>query len=263
MRWPKYIYLNPFFRLCSSKSSGNYVFVVGAPRSGTTLVANIISNHRGICSLRSETGLFSWRESFLLFEGKAGRNSYEYNKLRKECPNVVQLFDEIAADTMMKSGCARFLEKTPQHVFHIGFILEHFPKSTIVNVVRNPKDAFVSSRANKAVVQNTPASFAKYWRRCIEARRRYSDREEIVDVHYECLVRNPTIETKRIMAALGESFEPEQISPAMMRDDPRAGSQQFRHLGGAITTASVGRWKAELSENEVQIIDGLVSDIYT
>lgn len=261
MRIPKYVYLNPFFRLCRTISEQKHVFVVGAPRSGTTLLANVIANHSNFCSLNSETDLFGWRSSFLLFEGKAGRHSGEFNKFRRQFPDVVQLLDGLADECKKEHGCETFVEKTPQHVFHLAFILKHFPESKIINVIRDPKDAFLSSKSNKSVVQVTPRAFAIYWKKCIEARQDMGDNVAIADVRYEQFVSSPSTELEQLMGWLGEQYEPSQIDPEEMSKHPLSGEAAFRLLGKKISTASVGRWRSELTGKEVETIDRLVGGL--
>lgn len=254
MRIPKYIYLNPFYRNCFTSSPERHIFVVGPPRSGTTLLANVLANHSNLCSLASETNMFGWRSNFFLFEGGAGRNSYELNKLRHSKRNLVELFDSIAAECRTENSCERFVEKTPQHVFHIRYILRHFPESRIIFIYRDPRDGFVSSRSNRHIAQKSPQSFSRYWRRCVLSRMNYCRDARIIDLKYEDFVQEPEDELKRIMSFLGETFEPSQISPNRMSQNPRAGTASFRLLGGPISSVSIGRWRTELSANDESVI---------
>jgi hypothetical protein len=254
MRLPKHIYLNPFFRICHTKSSERHVFVVGAPRSGTTLIANVISNHSKFCSLSAETDIFGWKSCFAIFEGSAGMHSGEFNQFRRQFSNVVELVDGLANKCKKQFSSERFVEKTPQHVFHLSFILKHFPQAQVVNVVRDPRDAFVSSKSNKSVVQNNAIKFTKYWRQSISSRQQFVGHKAIKDIRYECFVRSPEFELKELMSWLGADFEPDQIRSDVMANHPRAGHDAFRLLGKPISTASVGRWKSELNLEEVNSI---------
>jgi hypothetical protein len=197
----------------------------------------------------------------LLFEGKVGRHSSEFHALRRQCTNVVELFDRLADECKLRIGGTRYVEKTPQHVFHIGFILKHFPQAQIVNVLRDPRDCFLSSRSNRSVPQNSPKAFASYWKRSILARQKFAGNAAITDIHYETLCQGPQTALATLMEWLGSTFEPGQISPSMMAKDPRAGSKAFRMLGKPISASSVGRWRKSLKQTEIDELENVLKDV--
>jgi len=196
--------------------------LLAPPRSGTTLISNVIANNKNVCSLRSETNIFSWLTCFSVFEGVAGYNSYQLNLLRKKHNNVVKLIDDLSRLCKEKTNSNRFLEKTPQHVFHLNFITKHFPNAQIVNIVRDPRDGFLSSKSNDGVTQESPKSYGLYWKKSVEARRKLMSNPSIFDITYESLTNNPKEEIKKLMIWLGLDFEEKQISP---------GSKEFALLG--------------------------------
>lgn len=261
MRWPKFIYLNPFFRLCPKRSDEDHIFVVGAPRSGTTLVSNVIANNSAVCSLGSETNIFSWHTCFALFDGKAGLNSDDFNSLRKRHRNVVDLLDELSKSRKTESGRSRFLEKTPQHVFHLGFITKHFPNAKIVNVIRDPRDAYLSSKSNNAIRQKSAHHYGTYWKKSIQARQKFIGHPSIIDIKYESLTNNPSKEFTKLMSWLELDYEESQISPSKMVKDPRAGSKEFRLLGKEISNERNGMYQKELSADEIQEVETAAGDI--
>jgi hypothetical protein len=57
---PKHLIRNIKLRILKSKSDLNVVFVVGAPRSGTTLIRASISSHSKCHTVQTETALFTW-----------------------------------------------------------------------------------------------------------------------------------------------------------------------------------------------------------
>lgn len=170
----------------------------------------------------------------------------------------MELFDSLADECKSQHRCARFLEKTPQHVFHLSFILSRFPNAKIVNVVRDPRDCYVSSNSNRQVVQNSSRKNAKYWRRCIEARNRFASHPRIIDVRYEKLVNYPSDTLKPLMHWVGEEFESIQIEPELMTKDLRARAPQLRLFGKRISATSVNRWSKQLSDDEINIIEEVV-----
>ena len=158
------------------------VFIVGAPRSGTTLLAQILSRHPDII-IFNETALYDFlslheneeshevtlllskylaervdiritgnkessKDFGLLFtadECKAIKNDLdEYVKnINTEC-TYQQLFIYFMESIARHKGKRRYGEKTPNHAFHLDKIISDFPTAKIINVVRDPRD-FVRS----------------------------------------------------------------------------------------------------------------------
>ena len=256
MRWPRRIYINPFFRAMCGRSSERHIFVIGPPRSGTTLLSNIISNHSNICAYGGETNLFSWRTCFFLFEGCADRHSAAFHDFRSDCRDVVELMDRLASQLKARTGTTRFLEKTPQHALHIGFMIDKFPNAKIINIIRDPRDGFVSSRSNPHVPQTTPGQFARYWLRCVASRANIGGHRSILDLKYEELVSMPEQQIIRVMKHIGEPFEHNQLDPNKMSCNPRANTPEFRLLGGPVSSRSVGRWRIELTKQREKSSSG-------
>lgn len=237
------------------------IFLLSAPRSGTTLLANVIANHSEVCSVDSETNIFSWRTCFYSLEGKARWNSQDFNKLRKQHGNVIELLDEISKQYKADNNSTRFLEKTPQHVFHLGYILKHYTNAKIVNIMRDPRDAYLSSKANDSVIQKSTKEYARYWRRSVLASQKHVNAPGMIECRYEDITNEPVSELTRIMTELGLDFEENQIKPSKMGHDPRAFTDQFRLLGKQISNERNGLFASELSTNEIRQIESVVGDV--
>lgn len=141
-----------------------HFFVVGAPRSGTTLVRSMLRGHPEI-EIPGETNFlprliqlerFWWRRGRLdvaLFQRLAFANGrLLLNGLRPD--DVVQAFDRrpprapTEAITMlfscMSHGEFRIGDKTPLYVEHVPLLARYFPSSRFIVVTRHPLDVAVS-----------------------------------------------------------------------------------------------------------------------
>ncbi len=118
------------------------VFVFGMPRSGTTLVEQIIASHPGACG-GGEIGLASKlavqlrtdQRPFALIEDPAviGRS-----RLSRFGRGVVKALS--ALDT----SAARVTDKQPESLLHLGLIRAALPGATLVHCVRDPMDTCLS-----------------------------------------------------------------------------------------------------------------------
>src|SRR6185312_137001 len=109
------------------------IFVVGMPRSGSTLIEQILSSHPQVRAL-GETAILP---RLLEGGGLAAR------------PDQAALWalgrrylDEIRARGW--SGAGRFVDKTLENYLHVGAIALMFPRATILHAVRDPVDTCLS-----------------------------------------------------------------------------------------------------------------------
>lgn len=213
------------------------IFVVGCPRSGTTLVQAMLARHPSIFSLR-ETFFFEsllggsnvrWGDR----EARAHRRWYhragaaqswgrrrllELERIyRPEKPprrapmgwrpcalRYVAMLDA-AAD---RRDCRAWVEKTPAHLLFLDEILEVAPDARIVHVLRRGRDVVASVmdadlRLQTAGFRGSIAQWAARWNRAVQLHllRLGDPRHHLVCL--EDLVANPEVEWRRLCDFLG------------------------------------------------------------
>lgn len=233
----------------STTSDLDVVFVTGCPRSGTTLVQRILAVHEDFFSIEGETGLFTRPNPFA--RAHFGLGPDESRRLLAESADLVDFFQRgvrrIAGDRPDRT----FVEKTPQHVLRLGYLLERFPRARFVHVLRDGRDGFASARSHPDVPQRTSARrFARYWDRCVGTADRFAGSPRLTTLRYEALTAAPEEEAARLMAFLGREVAEGQLEPDRIGADRRGSLAEHRRLGRPIGPASVGRWRAELTDAE-------------
>jgi hypothetical protein len=209
-------------------------------------------------SLPGETGIFSSQNIF-------GRRHFglswaENQALFRESRDVVDFFDRGVRLLESRSEGRRFVEKTPQHVLKLPFLIRRFPRARFVHVVRDGRDCFASAKCHPGIPQASSARrFAGYWKRCVEAPLRVEPDARLVRVRYEDFVRAAPAELERVMRFLGLAMEGRQLDPARFGSHTRAERRQFRMLRGPISGVRVGRWRAELSGAERRAFERVAS----
>ncbi|WP_161786463.1 sulfotransferase [Methylobacter sp. BBA5.1] len=150
------------------------IFVVGYPRSGTTLLQSKLMTQNGIVSL-PETHFFSIvRNKLRVIDDKIRPDCLKdaFFTLRERLPFSVEaeqyltqlaensqlspkmMFEAIVVDNLVDNYSlseiqrSRFLEKTPDHVERLEIIFRNYPDAKVVNIVRHPEKAILSRRAN-------------------------------------------------------------------------------------------------------------------
>ncbi|MFP5273974.1 sulfotransferase family protein [Coleofasciculus sp.] len=250
---PQAIPKNIFLRLPKTISHEPHIFVFGAPRSGTTLMKLILGAHPNLSSFGYETGLFMYRDIYGFTYERF--TATEIADLIEQSQDIVQFYDKFTQHITQQTGGQRFIEKTPQHVLRLKFLLKHFPNAKFINIFRDGRDGYCSARHHQNVPQGKSiVRYAYYWKKCINARLRQGENENIFDVKYEELTNDPEQVVRQIMNFIGEKYDSRQINPKYysqntITQDTR---QEFRKLSKSIDQSSQGRWKKELTESEIK-----------
>ena len=219
-------------RVVANKKKTNYpqnVFIVGMPRSGSTLIESIISLNNKVIDLGEintlERSFKKWKE----------------NKMK------IDLIDFYQQTINKKTQLNITTNKWLYNYQYAGIISRHIPNSKIIHCYRNPLDNILSIyRANFTKGNEYSSSL-------IDCARVYLNQEEVMkeykkefkaiiyDLNYDALVTNPNKEIKDLIAWLGWKWEDSYLSPHLnTRSVSTASSVQVR---SPINSKSIDGWK--------------------
>lgn len=185
------------------------IFVVGLPRSGTTLVERILSCH----SLVASAG-----ESYFLqraIQQAAGNSDHRDVSVatiraaaRGDIGRIAESYERSIAYRLDDSPM--FIDKYPENFLYLGFIAKTFPHAKIVHVSRDPMDScFALFKQSFFRYAYTLADLGHYY----IAHRRLGEHwrsllgDRMVELRYERLVSDQEKETRRLLHQLGLPFE--------------------------------------------------------
>jgi len=211
------------------------VFIVGLPRTGTTLIAELMSRHPSLRN-RGELPTLDFIARRLAANG---------------CTNDKAALAE-AADLYAKhlrqddAPAAIYVDKNPLNIRHVALAAAMFPNSRVVHCVRDLRDTalsiwmqyFANADYGFAYDLGDIAGFAAGSRRLMEHWRRTVP-IEILDVEYETFVENPSAGVQRIFDFLGIG-EPDALSQRRESVISSASRWQARQ---PVYARSVGRWR--------------------
>jgi tetratricopeptide (TPR) repeat protein len=212
------------------------VFVVGMPRSGTSLTEQIIASHP---SARGAGELPFWsdvvQEHYVAIEaGQLGESTRS-----KLAETYVRLLETGAGDAL------RIVDKAPVNSDHLGLIHSIFPNARFIYMRRNPWDTCLSCYFQKfALSLNFTmdlADLAHYFRqhtRLIEHWRSVLPPGTILDVPYEELVADQAGWTRKILDFLGLEWDERVID--------------FHNTKRTVATASFWQVRQKIYQNSVQ-----------
>jgi tetratricopeptide (TPR) repeat protein len=234
-------------------SDATPVLIVGMPRSGTTLVEQIVSMHPEV---GAGGELNFWNE-----RGAAWHRSAEAGN---ETPFVVsenlateflvsEFLDKAAADYLgvlraIAPKAARVTDKMPFNFLWAGMIHRAFPRATIIHCRRaaidtalsihqthfHPVLAFPTGGAELVAYFRDYQRLTDHWRRVLPA-------DRFIEVDYEDLTRAPEPVIRRIIAACGLAWNDACLRP---ESNPRAVKTPSKwQTRQPIYRTSVERWR--------------------
>jgi tetratricopeptide (TPR) repeat protein len=217
--------------------SAKPVFIVGMPRSGTTLMERIIASH----PLGGGAGELPQMVS-------AGQKMFPKGDRRK---SLKKLQHELSKDEVQKftedflrvleqgnDNAMRIVDKMPGNARYVGLIHVLFPNATFIHAMRHPLDSCLS-----CYFQNFAAL---YWtndlqvigqeyvlyRKSMEYWKSVLPEGKIVDVQYERLVEDPEAQARRMLDAIGLEWDPSVL--------------EFYRKKGVVRTASVAQTRQKI-----------------
>ncbi|MFN0132680.1 MAG: sulfotransferase [Phycisphaerales bacterium] len=262
------------------------IFILGVPRSGTTLLRAILDSHSAIAcgpetpwlaahQPRSVQGLLR----FLRDEKHGYCASFGMSKDLATAA-VRTLVSELMDAYAASRGKRRWAEKTPDNVLFADFLFDLFPRARAIHLVRDGLDVAAStsiiaphrrgisawheknlSFGPGVAVANTPFAALLRWRHWNAIVARALEARTVLRVDYESLVAEPDRTVRTIMDFVGEPFEPAMLDYAGHAHDLPEwewGSADVR-AHGAIRADRVGRAAADLDPLAREILGPLAS----
>lgn len=250
------------------------VFVVGAPRSGTTMLRVILNRHREIAMIADESAfmgrLYNRRKAFgdpgeagnrgriagaYLETKAAGRLGMDLEALRarllKEGVSWRALFEAMLRERAEAEGKPYGGEKTPAHALHVETLCEWFPGCGVIHIVRDPRDS-VSSNVRMPWATRSVLLGARTWRLFNAGARRVAARGNYVRVRYEDLISEPERQLRRLCGHIGVEYDGGMREPRGGEFDARP---RVARAYGEITPARVGLWRGAFEPWQIRVIE--------
>lgn len=259
------------WRMAPHASGERHIVMGGAPRSGTTVLRKLFDRHPEICS-GAETKLFVPAAYNLEWLAKSYELPLaELTAMRDGAPSQAAFIDAFAARVRADAGKARWAEKTPQNIRFLPWITERFPQVSIVHIIRDGRDVVCSMRQHpdwrwvdgawqKVLVPRSVESYAQRWLADVAAGLAWRDDPRYVEVRYEDLVADPQAVLRAICDGIGAGHDAEWLEaigstePASATNDGQTKRPDYE---GAVSAASVGRWRTDLSTDEQAEVERL------
>lgn len=271
------------------------IFIVGANRSGTTLLRLILNAHSRIAipdeliyldSRLAGVSIEEWRDPDLrlsayeaLVDDFLSRNrsvldgldGLDLESLRREiCAGPVTFrrpYQCTLEAWARHHGKSRWGEKTPGNLFYADILLDMFPDAKILYLVRDPRAGVASMQDVSFFPDDVVFNSLSRRKHDVQGRARLIQdvpEAQRMTVRYESLVRQPEAQVRSICQFLGEAFEPSMLrfhedADRYMKD--RAEEDYNAAATQPITDDRIDAWKERLSDDQIAVVESICAPI--
>lgn len=220
-------------RRAGARISGPPVFIVGCGHSGTTMLRHVLNLHPNIYAVPYESRMF-FHSSF-----------------------KIRLADAVWSTTAVSLGKSRWVEKTPAHIHRLQRILQVYPDSRILLLIRDGRDVAISLRKRWG-------DFERSLQRWIDDNRAgepYWDHPQVMRLGYEQLVADFERQIRSVCDFIGEPFndnllkfsEKMENEPSDVREGVLEGAQprelRDRQIGRGLYSDGQ-KWISQMTDSE-------------
>ena len=261
------------------------VFVLGCPRSGTTLLYHMLLSAGKFCIYRSETHAFNvlepaygdlskrsnkkklmkaWLDS-KLFQ-LSGLDAQEIEaKVMADCKNAGDFLRIVMGNIARKQDVDRWADCTPDHLLYISRIKRTIPEALIVHIIRDGRDVALSLD-RQAWVRPLPGDAerhlmvaALYWEWIVNRGSKEGRRlgKDYCEIRFEELVTDPRPVLHRLSSFLDQDLAYDRIRETAIGSVAEPNTS-FQSALDAEIFNPVERWKEALSLDELRTMESLI-----
>ncbi len=250
-------------------------FIVGLPRSGTTLLSVMLGNHPEVYLSGNSVGMAlarAYRRFLYRMQERKGsleeifqlvlEDSYQ-KRLLPLFGHEPWLSEQEVLSSFLERSVLAFAErqgkrlwgdKTPELNFHLAEIDQLMPSAKFIHLVRDPRSNALSLHRRQ---HYDLVLAAQYWRELntlAQAQQHLYGRDRFLPVRYEDLLLNSESVMRRVCAFLHLDFH-----PAVLQPGEQLSEQEGRaYVKPSLQKHKVDSWKAALSEKQLFRIEQIV-----
>ncbi|MET9382425.1 sulfotransferase [Streptomyces sp. NPDC002928] len=271
---------------CAS-TSVRPVFVLGCPRSGTTMLQLMLHAHPRIALPPETRFVLPAYEDRLRFgdlrepDNRAGlaqwitgRKETRFHELGLDAHSVAERIAD-APPTLgsalgvplqayaERHGKVRWGDKRPAYALHVDAILRLFPDAQFVHLVRDGRDCVASLLGMPWWHRGFHEAVAT-WAQVMDVTRRYARRlgpDSWREVRYEDLLADPETQLRGICAYLGEEYAPETTEPHRLAGTAVPARKTWhQRTHGALDATRAGSWQQRLTPDQIRLCEAVLGE---
>jgi tetratricopeptide (TPR) repeat protein len=233
------------------------VFVLGLPRSGSTLVEQILASHSKVEGTQELTVIGRYAGELCGLDPDCGLPLTPDALLRLTSEKARLLGERFLAETCVYRRLGRpfFIDKMPNNFWHVGLIHLILPRAIVIDIRREPMACCFSNLKQLFGTINQECTYdvahlARHFRAYLDLMRHWDEvlPGRVLRIHYEDVVEDLEGSVRRLLAHCGLPFEPACLafhetkrsvrtpsSEQVRRPIGREGLEQWRHYEAFLT----------------------------
>ncbi|MBT5305260.1 MAG: sulfotransferase [Candidatus Scalindua sp.] len=260
------------------------IFIIGAERSGTTMLQLMINGHSNIAIPYESSFIIHYYHKLEEFgDLTVQKNKYnlvskilsfrEVSKWNKtveaeslELRGVTDysgIIDLVFSEYARLHGKCRWGDKTPGYTPHIDIINKLFPDCQFIHIIRDGRDVALSLKklwGSNSIIKNL-----EYWKETVVLAHKMGnmlDPTKYLEVKYEELVLNPQAVLEIVCQFLGEKYENEMIN-FQHRSKDVVGHLSVTHqnLFEPVNKSHIFKWKREMPNIDKCVCDSVTGSV--
>ena len=240
-----------------SASSERFIFIVGMPRSGTSLVEQILDSHPDVYGAGELVALQNMVNTI-----HSGKNNTAYPQCMINMDeSTLQHYADCYADELKKLSTKNIIvDKMPHNFLHLGLISQLFPKSKIIHCKRHPLDTCLSIYFQNF---NDSHSYANNLSNLAHHYKIYSDimqhwhgllNQKIYTVEYEAMVNNFETQSRSLISFCDLDWH--DSCAEFYKNKRHVGTASQNQVNKPIYRSSIARWE-KYESHLTELIDEL------
>lgn len=222
------------------------VFIIGMPRSGTTLLSEMLASHPSIISVGEQTIAIKSYWRVLIKGNSATVAGIPADVIGEAADWHLRKLEERVRRLSLRTDAERIVDKLPGNYMHAGWIHVAFPNATIIHCARDARDIALSCWRTHFTKITWGLDLEHITHRLEQHRRimrhwRATIGDRLIDVRHERLVADPETELRRVLAAMQLDWHPDMLAFAERKGHVRTASQfQVRQ---PLNARGIGQWR--------------------
>lgn len=225
-------------------------FLVGFPRSGTTLTEQILSSHPKLSGTQEESTLDTLIYRYFLSQGHpypaclSQLSADDITVLRKAYWQLIEQY--LGSEAKNK----HIIDELPLNLMHLGFVNRIFPESRILVLIRDPRDAILSNfmqlyQPNSTMIEfHSLESITRFYEQVMNLWLHYRQTLplSIYQFRYEDLVDHLEDQINQILQFLQEDWHDDIMNYHTIGKNRYVSTPSFEGVMKPVYKDAVGRW---------------------
>lgn len=261
------------------------VFVLGSPRSGTTLLYDMLLSAGGFAVYLAESNVFNllaprfgdlnscanrerlvgaWLSS-KLFRASGLDAELIRQRILGDCHSGGDFLRIVMGEICTLQGVRRWAENSPEGMLYLPLIKQAIPEALVIHIIRDGRDVATSLgrlryvRAFPWEARHSLVGCGLYWEWIVQQGRSFgrSAGANYVEIHFEDLLAQPQETLSRVSRFIDHPLDYERIRSVAYGSVSKPNTS-FRTEAPNVEFNPVGRWKKSFSEEQLLAFEQLV-----